>query len=129
MFTDLELNRETWRATPGYEDTYAVSDLGRVKRTAPGKGTKPGRLLKSPPDSCGYPRVRLSKAGRQEDINVHILVAGAFLGDCPPDKEVNHKDLDRSNNRQNNLEYITHAQNAQHSADSRRAGLAASAVV
>lgn len=117
---------EHWQAVVDFEGFYEVSSLGRVKRIARGKGTSPGRVLKSPPDSCGYPRVRLSKDGVQTDINVHILVATAFLGSVPPDCEVNHRDLNRGNNRLSNLEYLTHSKNQQHAADFRRMAATAS---
>lgn len=48
---------------------------------------------------------------------VHRLVARAFLGP-PPDEltqVVNHKDWNPSNNHASNLEYVTPAQNVQHS--------------
>lgn len=48
---------------------------------------------------------------------VHRLVARAFIGKPPSleQSEVNHIDGNPSNNNVNNLEYVTHAQNIQHS--------------
>jgi hypothetical protein len=45
---------------------------------------------------------------------VHIIVARVFLGKCPKDYEVNHKDLDKQNNYYKNLEYITRSRNLKH---------------
>jgi hypothetical protein len=106
---------ENWKPVVGFEGHYEVSDHGRVRRACAGKGTRIGRVLKTPPDTDGYPRVRLSRNGIQLDINVHILVAAAFIGPCPEGKEVNHKNLNRANNRAGNLEYSTHQENIQHS--------------
>jgi len=42
------------------------------------------------------------------------LVAAAFLKELPNGREVNHKNLDKQDNRPGNLEYVTHQQNMQH---------------
>jgi hypothetical protein len=47
-------------------------------------------------------------------IGVHQLIALTFIGPCPKDKQVNHKDLNRSNNYIGNLEYVTGKQNIRH---------------
>lgn len=48
----------------------------------------------------------------------HHLVALAFLGDPPEGKEqINHKDLIKSNNRPNNLEWSDQVDNLQHAWD------------
>jgi hypothetical protein len=62
----------------------------------------------------GYRFVSLydSGVGRQE--YVHRLVAAAFIGPCPDGMQVNHKDLDKSNNHFNNLEYVTSQGNMAH---------------
>ena len=50
---------------------------------------------------------------------IHRLVAKAFLPPPPSDKhtQVNHKDGDPANNRADNLEWVTPAENVQHSFD------------
>ena len=44
---------------------------------------------------------------------VGCLVAEVFIGPCPPGKELHHKDGDSTNDRLENLEWITHAENMQ----------------
>lgn len=38
----------------------------------------------------------------------------AFVGECPPKLQVNHKDGQRSNNALSNLEYVTCSENHKH---------------
>src|SRR5271169_1445354 len=117
---------ETWLNVPGYEGIYSVSSFGRIRRDRPGKGTcVVGRIMKTRLTPAGYPIVCLtgSEPGVQTDHTVHKLVTTAFWGPCPPGKEVNHKDGDKSNPRLDNLEYITPKENHEHAA---RTGLKAS---
>ena len=56
----------------------------------------------------------VSRSGRT--LLVHRLVAATFLGQpSSPKLQVNHKDLDRSNNHVDNLDYVTPSQNVRHS--------------
>jgi len=88
-------------------DNYAVSSIGRVMNLNTGK------VLKHQISKRGgnYVFINLCKDGHRINCNVHILVARAFLGNCPPGKLVHHKDTDRMNPKLDNLEYITHKEN------------------
>jgi hypothetical protein len=61
-----------------------------------------------------YPTVCLCKDGIYARRSVHRLVWEAFNGEIPGRLEVNHKDLDRANNRLDNLELLTHRENVIH---------------
>ena len=104
---------EVWRDVVGYEGWYEVSDQGRVKRIARGHGARPGRVMNGSLWE-GYPAVVLSRPGSGHRVRVHVLVCAAFIGPRPEGREVNHKDLTRTNNRLSNLEYVTHAENVRH---------------
>ena len=54
-------------------------------------------------------------------INVHTLVAMSFLNKPRGrgKKEVNHKDMDKTNNTVENLEWVTHKQNMAHYKENR----------
>src|SRR4051812_37618877 len=102
---------ERWIAAPNHEDCYAVSNLGRVMRTAPGRGAHPGFVLTPQDDGQGYLRVRFNK----RFIKVHRLIAMAFLGPPPfADAQVNHKDGDKANNHVDNLEWVSKSANLTH---------------
>jgi hypothetical protein len=111
---------EEWRPVIGYEGRYSVSNLGRVRSERDGRGTVRGRILKERPHE-GYVRYVLYRDGKPRSLFGHALVAAAFLGPCPPGKEVNHVDEDKSNNRPSNLEYLTRLENVRHSAARHRA--------
>jgi len=56
----------------------------------------------------------LQKDGVSKQAEIHRLVAGAFIGPCPPRKEVNHIDGRPANNAVKNLEYVTRSENVTH---------------
>lgn len=63
----------------------------------------------------GYLRVSLAKpGGKLAIVMAHSLVFELLVGPIPDGLEVNHKDLDKTNNRPDNLEVVTGAQNVQH---------------
>ena len=74
------------------------------------------RELKQRIGADGYIFVTLGTnlSGRQT-VCVHRIVADAFIGKPGKDYEVNHIDYDRTNNRIENLEYVTHKENVAHS--------------
>lgn len=86
----------------------AVSSHGRVQ-------SKSGIIHWGTKSPSGY---HVTCIGGKKN-QVHRLVAAAFLPPMPtPDHcDVNHKDGDKSNNHFSNLEYMTRAQNIQHSYD------------
>ena len=86
-----------------------VSSLGRITSTSGVIGV--GSLHR-----IGYHGTSISMHGQRRNVNVHKLVAAAFVGLPPsgPCIHVNHKDSNKSNNAASNLEYVTAAENAAH---------------
>ena len=101
---EIEYEDELWKVIPEYEK-YMVSNYGRVKNIFTDHVHKPG--LRS-----GYESVHL--IGKNEkSIKIHRLVAFAFVKNDDPaiKKFVDHKDGNRLNNKADNLEWVTLAEN------------------
>lgn len=117
---------EIWKDVVGYEGLYQVSDMGRVRSLdrvvtlnrwgrTDYKHIK-GIMLKLNPTTAGYSSVRLcGRTPKAKHALVHILVAAAFIGPCPPKHEVNHKWGIKTDNRVSELEYLTPSENQKHS--------------
>jgi len=103
---------ESWRLVPSCEHAYSVSNMGRVRRDTRGRGSRPGWILKSRTNTRGYPAVTLFN----KSYRVHRLVALAFLPQpSPQHQEVNHKNGIKTDNRVENLEWVTRSANILHS--------------
>ena len=87
------------KAIKGYEDTYAVSDDGRVFNL------HSGRELKQK-DSKGYFVVSLCSNCKAREYRVHRLVYQAFVGELDDSLVIDHIDGNRKNNHQSNLRQI-----------------------
>ena len=105
---------ERWKPVIDYEDWYEVSDLSVIRRTKASCGTHIGKILIPHTNRGGYRCVSLCKEGGQRTATVHRIVTESFLGRRPGDKQVNHKDGDKTNNRLDNLEYVTPSENMLH---------------
>lgn len=101
---------EEWRLIKNFS-FYEISDKGKVRSKYCRKGKE--IILKQATKSNGYKQVTLVKGDKRKSALVHRLVAEAFLGSS--DLQVNHKNLNKGDNRLNNLEYVTPSENAYHS--------------
>lgn len=104
--------QEIWKDIDEYIGYYQVSNLGRVKSldriTSKGRFRK-GQILKQTISTSGYCVVELCKNGSGKQYRVNILVAKTFItNDDPINKtQVGHKDETKTNNRVDNLEWVT----------------------
>lgn len=97
---------ELWKGIPGAPG-YQVSSLGRVLG-------KTGLILKPHADHKGYLRFQLFVGGRMKGFKAHRLVAEAFIPLVDGKPQVNHKDFDKTNNRDSNLEWCSREENFAH---------------
>lgn len=111
MIDSPDKGREEWRAAPGFEGFYEVSDLGRVRSLY----FSPPRMVSQWPDKDGYPCVTLGARKRRKQ-RVHRLVALAFHGRRQNvlHNEVAHLDGCRSNCRADNLKWVSRVENHSH---------------
>lgn len=111
---------EEWRdiaVAPGYQ----ISNLGRVKRSAPARTRLAGSLLKgSPRGKAGYLCVWLQIGGKGRSFSISRLVCTAFHGPAPSrDHQAAHFDGVITTNSAANLRWATPVENAD---DKRRHG-------
>ncbi len=104
-----KIQRELWLPVRNYRGHYIVSNLGRLATVK----DKQFILRKTPIGSHGYCVVTLSKNGIEKTYRFHRIIAATFLGESK--LQVNHKNGIKSDNRVENLEWVTGKQNMQHS--------------
>lgn len=106
-----------WRDVKGYEGLFIVSDQGQVLKLpridALGKvyGFK---SMKGGINADGYVRVGLQKDGKERKVFLHRIVMESFSDEIPEGCEVNHKNLNKQDNRLENLEWTSHCENMNH---------------
>lgn len=111
MFTTKDNSHAEFRIIPGFEK-YSINRYGLIK------DNDTGAFLSQSP-SNGYmvtTLIREVDGKRAQTLQrVHRLVALAWIPNNDPDKiEINHKDGDKTNNRVENLEWVTPQENAHH---------------
>lgn len=121
------LENEIWKDVVGFESTYQISNIGRVraKRTVKKYLSLTGneynfvrkeKIKVQHLNPKGYPQIGLRGENKKDyTFTVHRLVAIAFLGEEKYPMVVNHIDHNPKNNKIKNLEWVTYARNTQHS--------------
>lgn len=116
---------EVWKDVVGYEGLYQISTFGRVKSLkrfdTRGNPLK-SRILKNVSRGNGYLSVNLCKNATAKLFNLHRLVAQAYIPNPDSKPQVNHIDEDKTNNKIDNLEWVTIKENANHGTRNRRIG-------
>lgn len=95
-----------WYPLRKYEGTYEINKRGQIQN-------KYGSLMKTWLTPDGYERITLvNKAiNKKRNHYVHRLVAKQFIRRIKGKNEVNHKNLNRTDNRYLNLEWVDRKEN------------------
>lgn len=115
----MEKTIEIWKPIINFENSYEISNMGRVKSLARWSGTNykqwiPEKIKKLGNNGIGYITTGLTKGKIIKTFYIHRLVAQHFIDNPENKKEVNHKFGDKTDNRASQLEWSTKPENEQH---------------
>jgi hypothetical protein len=104
---------EIWKDVVGYESIYEISNFGNVKSFKYGKE----KIRKLRNDKDGYLLINLCKDKKVKTFKIHRLVAQAFIPNPDNKPQINHIDGNKSNNKVDNLEWVTNKENSKHAVE------------
>ena len=99
---------DKWTIVPTYPD-YELTKSGKLRN----KNT--GLLFKDTPDNDGYVYNVIKTNNKNLKVSRHRLMAKTFLQNPNDLPTVNHKDLNKSNNSIDNLEWMSYSDQVKHS--------------
>ena len=95
---------EIWKQS--IVDNYEVSNLGRIRNL------KTKRIINPDKEEKGYRRLSIKRKGKRKHFAIHRLVAIAFIPNPENKRQVDHIDNDKSNNRVDNLRWVSNQENS-----------------
>ena len=98
--------QEIWKQS--IVENYEISNLGKIRNK------KTNRIIKPDKEEKGYCRLTIKLNGKKKHYAVHRLVAIAFIPNPNNLPQVDHIDNDKSNNRVDNLRWVSNKENSQY---------------
>lgn len=105
------MEEEIWKDIPGYEGLYQASSLGRI-RSLRGRVVKIMKQVDHGRGPRKYKQIQLSIDKQDITVGVHRLVGLTFVPNPENKPEIDHIDGNPSNNRADNLRWVTRIENA-----------------
>ena len=106
-------DNEIWKPCPNFENKYLISNKGHIKSIGTYNSCKTNKLLKlyKKKGRNGYLQVRLYDNNRAKTVEIHTLVAKAFISNPNNFKCINHLNGDKTDNNVENLEWCSRIDN------------------
>ena len=111
---DDKMQEEIWKDVPSFEGLYMASNTGLVKSLKRKKEV----ILSAKPDKYGYCRANLTKRGARWLTSIHRIVMTTFMG--PSELTIDHINMNKTDNRLENLEYVSLRENIVRSFESKK---------
>lgn len=106
----ISLPGKRWLPAKGFSSNYYASNTGRLLTAKHYGGYAMVAVMKPALDGSGYYRTVMDG----KTVRVHRVVAQTWIKNPLKKPQVNHIDHDRTNNRIDNLEWVTKAENVEH---------------
>lgn len=110
--------QEIWKDIPGYEGLYQASNLGRIKSLERKVNTgnngyriEKEKIKKPVLQKSGYHHIALYKKCKRKEFGVHRLIMMTFCPNEDKQLQIDHIDMNKTNNKLDNLEFVTMEEN------------------